>query len=373
MTRKERFKAGKKLRLVIKVGSSLITTRSGRTNRPWLRKLVAQTALLRADGHQVILVSSGAIAAGMEKLGLERRPDDIAMLQSAAAVGQGILIRRYADMFSKADVIVGQVLLTQFDTTHRQQYLNAQAALVKMLETGVVPVVNENDTTAVDEIRFGDNDTLAALVTVLTSSDALIILSDIQGLCTGDPRHCATTELIDSVDEVTPEIEALVSGSVSRFGSGGMATKLAAAKIAAAAGAATVIAAGREPEILADIARGKNVGTFFAPAKRKLAARKIWIAYARAPRGSIVVDEGAKRALTDRGGSLLAAGITDVQGTFSVGDAVDVKDADGKVFARGMANYSSTEIEEILGKLRQRGTAELDLDEVVHRDCLAIL
>lgn len=373
MTRKERFKAGKKLRLVIKVGSSLITTRSGRTNRPWLRKLVAQTALLRADGHQVVLVSSGAIAAGMEKLGLEGRPDDIAMLQSAAAVGQGILIRRYADMFSKQEIIVGQVLLTQFDTTHRQQYLNAQAALVKMLETGVVPVVNENDTTAVDEIRFGDNDTLAALVAVLTSSDALIILSDIQGLCTGDPRHCATTELIDNVDEITPEIQALASGATGKFGSGGMATKLAAARIAAAAGAATVIAAGREPEILARVTRGEKVGTFFAPSKRKLAARKIWIAYARAPMGSIVVDAGAKRALTQRGGSLLAAGITSTTGAFAVGDAVDVADADGNVFARGMANYSSKEIDDILGEVRKQGGPGRDIDEVVHRDCLAIL
>lgn len=373
MTRKDRFKAGKKLRVVVKVGSSLITNRSGRTNRPWLRKLVAQTALLRADGHQVILVSSGAIAAGMEKLGLERRPDDIAMLQSAAAVGQGILIRRYADMFSKVGVIVGQVLLTQFDTTHRQQYLNAQAALVKMLETGVVPVVNENDTTAVDEIRFGDNDTLAALVAVLTSSDALVILSDIEGLCTGDPRHCVTTELIDSVDEITPEIEALVSGATGKFGSGGMATKLAAAKIAAAAGAGTVIAGGKDPEILSEIFSGQSVGTYFSPAKRRLAARKIWIAYARAPRGSIVVDAGAKRALTQRGGSLLAAGITSTMGAFAVGDAVDVEDADGKVFARGMANYSSKEIDDILREMKKQGGVGRDIDEVVHRDCLAIL
>jgi glutamate 5-kinase len=361
---------------VVKVGTSVIGDPSGRLDPDAMSRIVGQLATLVADGKQTLLVTSGAIAAGVEALGLEKRPTSIPKLQAAASVGQGLLLHRYAELFAAYGVPVGQVLLTQFDTTHRQQYLNARNTLTKLIEYGAVPIINENDTTAVDEIKFGDNDTLAALVSLLAKADLLIVLSDICGLYSDDPRACDEAKLLERIDEVTEQVEALAGGVGSEFASGGMVTKIQAAKIVTAARIGMVIADGREQDVITRIAAGERVGTFFAPSGKSVADKKLWIAYGRVPQGTVVVDDGAAKALCFQGGSLLPAGVLDVRGRFAVGDAVDVADSSGHVFARGLTNFASGEIEKIKG-LRSTQVAEAlpgqENEEVIHRDCLSLL
>ncbi len=342
-----------------------------------LKNLVDQVARLYSKGYQVILVSSGAIAAGVEGLGLEARPKDIPTLQAAASVGQGLLIHEYATLFSEHDLRVGQVLLTQYDITHRQQYLNSRNVLKKLLRLGIVPVINENDATAVDEIKLGDNDTIAALVANLVNADILILLSDIDGLYTADPRQADKVSLIPEVKDITPEVEELAGGIGNRFGSGGMATKIQAAKIATFAQVGMFIANGRRENVLIDIMDRKEVGTFFIPRKKKLSGHKLWIAFGKVTAGSITVDDGAANALISAGKSLLPAGVVGSEGKFQEGDAVDVKDLYGRVFAKGITNYSSEEVNqtkglkssEVIEKFPDNNISE----EVIHRDCLVIL
>jgi glutamate 5-kinase len=331
---------------------------------------------LRLAGFEIVVVSSGAIAAGIEGLGLESRPTTIPELQAAASVGQGILLHEYATLFSKHGIKVGQVLLTQYDIVHRQQYLNSRNALKTLMKLGIVPIINENDVTAVDEIKFGDNDTLAALVSNLVRADVLILLSDIDGLYTGDPRKTGEACLIDEVSDLTSDIEQLAGGVGSSFGSGGMVTKVQAARIAMFASVGMIIANGRRENVIIDIMDAKHVGTYFKPRKKRLSGRKLWIAFGKTTVGSIVVDEGAADALLSRGKSLLPAGIVGSKGEFQEGDAVSIVDINGHVVAKGITNFSAKEVGRIKGLKSEEVRCEYpdcENEEVVHRDCLVIL
>lgn len=363
-------------RLVVKLGTSTLTGADGKPDREYLADLVRQIAALHADGHQVVLVSSGAIAAGLEVMNLGKRPEDIPTLQAVASVGQAHLIGTYAELFGARGVTVGQVLLTRQDTGHRQQYLNASHTFERLLANGVVPVVNENDTTAVDEIRFGDNDTLAALVGIMVRADLVTLLTDIEGVYSADPRHSEGACLLERVEEVTAEMEAAAGGPGTGLGSGGMATKVEAAKMLMKAGIPTIVCDGRRADVLLDAAAGKPVGTLFAGGESELPGRKLWIAYAKHPAGSVTIDDGAREALCLRGKSLLPAGVVGVAGTFAAGDAVSVRDRAGEVVARGLAGLSSADIERVKGMNSAdiaRTFPELGGTEVVHRDCLVIL
>lgn len=365
----------KNKRIVVKVGTSTITDSRGHIDRAAIARIVSQMADLERAGHEMVLVTSGAIAAGLDPLGLETRPTRMADLQATASVGQGLLMHRYTELFAKDGIVTGQVLLTQGDITHRAQFLHAQAALKALLGLGAVPIVNENDTTAVEEIRYGDNDLLAALVAMLVKADLLVLLSDIEGLCAVDPRTHEQAALVERVERITPEIERMAGGAGTHRGSGGMATKVAAAQIATSSGIPMVIACGAREGALMDAAKGRPVGTYFAPSRRAVSARKLWIAFARQVRGSVVVDDGARDAICSRGTSLLPAGVTRVKGRFSVGDAVDIMDLAGTVVARGLVNFSAHELDQVKG-LRSdevaRRLPEHGYDEVVHRDCLVV-
>lgn len=363
-------------RIVVKVGTNLIADESGRLDRKQLEDLVSQIADLVDRGYQLLLVTSGAIAAGVEGLDLKDRPTAMPELQAAASVGQGLLIHLYSELFRKRNIHVGQVLLTQYDTTHRTQYLNARNTLDKLLDFNTVPVINENDTTAVDEIRFGENDTLAALVSCLIAADLLILLSDIEGLYTTDPRQDKDARFLSEVREITTEVEELAGGVGSKFASGGMVTKIQAAKIATCAGTGMIIANGKERNVLSRIMNQEPLGTFFAPRKKKISSRKLWIAFGRVSKGTIVVDEGAKTALIEKGRSLLPAGVLSCRGVFGLGDAVDISDKEGTVFAKGLINFSTDELDKVKGLKSSEITSKFSedaADEVVHRDCLVIL
>jgi len=360
-------------RMVIKVGTATITEESGRLSPERVKALATQVFAAREKGIDVALVSSGAIAAGVERLGLEARPMDVETLQAVAAVGQGVLVRIYTDLFAAGGITVGQVLLTQQDITHRQQYLNARHTLERLFEMGVVPIVNENDTVATEEITFGDNDMLAALVASLVGADLLVLLTDTGGLFTEDPRMNESAELIKHVERVTDEIADL-GGAAGDMGLGGMSSKILAAKAASSTGVNTVIADGRVATTITDILAGEEPGTFFK-ASGKVASKKHWIGYARISKGRLRVDEGAARAILERGKSLLPAGVVAVEGEFDVGDCVDILGPDGKLIARGLASYDSREAagvmglrsEEILEELGEKG------EEMVHRDELTVL
>jgi len=363
-------------RIVVKVGTNLIADESGRLDKSHLKNLVNQIADLSDRGFQILLVTSGAIAAGVEGLNLESRPVEMPALQAAASVGQGLLIHQYSELFRKRNLQVGQVLITQYDTTHRTQYLNARNTLNKLLDFGAIPIINENDTTAVDEIKFGENDTLAALVACLIHADLLVLLSDIDGLFTTDPRLDEKARLLSEVEEITSEIEKKAGGVGSKFASGGMATKIQAAKIATCAGTGMIIANGKKDKILLKIMDKESIGTYFAPRKKRISSRKLWIAFGRIAKGTIYVDDGAKIALVEKGKSLLPAGVIDCSGNFSYGDAVDIADSKGSVFAKGLINFSTGELNKIKGlkssEAASRFSEEVS-DEVIHRDCLVIL
>jgi glutamate 5-kinase len=365
--------------VVAKIGSSSVTDSAGRVDEAAVAKLCADVATVREAGHQVVVVSSGAIAAGRPALGMhgERRPSarppDLATLQAISAVGQSRLMRVYDDLLATHGLVGGQVLLAPLDFVHRQQYLHARQTINRLLELGVVPVVNENDAIADDEIRFGDNDRLAALTAHLVSANVLVILTDAPGLLTADPRLDSEASLIEEVVEVDRELERMAGGAGSERGSGGMASKLAAAKIAVWSGIRVVIAAAERPGVLAGAVAGQaGIGTMIRPRNRRLPARKLWIAFAVDPSGTVVVDEGARRALTERGTSLLPAGVVAVKGTFDADDAVEVASAEGGVFAKGLARMASSRLTQWQG----RRTDELPPDlphEVVHRDDLVLL
>jgi len=360
-------------RVVAKVGSSSVTgPDGGEIDNCAIDGLCSQIAALRAQGHLLVLVTSGAIAAGWSALGGGARPTDLPTLQAVSAVGQHRLMRVYDDSLARFGLVAGQVLLAPLDFGHRQQYLHARQTLSRLLELGIVPVVNENDATSDDEIRFGDNDRLAALVAHLVAADLLVLLTDTPGLLTADPRTTAAASLIEEVVEVDHRLEALAAGPGSAVGSGGMTSKLAAAKIAAWSGVETVIAEASRAEVLVAAVRGEAVGTVFRPRRRRLSARKLWIAFAVGPAGTLVVDEGARYALTKREASLLPAGVVSVKGRFEAEAAVEITGEDGVVFAKGLVRHGAGRIRSWAG----RRTSELPdgaAHEVVHRDDLVVL
>jgi glutamate 5-kinase len=362
---------GRGHRIVVKIGSSSLTSTAGGLDHARLDTLV--DVLAARQGREVVLVSSGAIAAGLAPLGLERRPPDLATQQAAASVGQGLLIGRYATAFARHGRTVGQVLLTADDVTRRVHYRNAYRTLRKLLDLGTVPIVNENDTVATDEIRFGDNDRLAALVAALIHADALVLLSDVDGLWTGDPARPGTRR----IEMVHPggDLTGVRLGRRGRggVGTGGMATKVEAARIATGAGIPVLLTHAS----LADRAlAGDPVGTSFVPAARRPAARLHWLAHATTPRGRLFLDPGAVSAVVQRRKSLLPAGITGVDGGFTAGDPVDLVDAGGRPVARGLVNYDAVELPTLLGRTTSELAAALGPSyerEVVHRDDLVLL
>jgi glutamate 5-kinase len=357
---------------VVKIGTSSITRESGDLDDAALLKLCADLAAARDSGHRVVLVLSGAIAAGMPALGLERRPTDMGTLQAIAAVGQPLLLERLNAILSTHGVVAGQVLLTPYDFVHRSQYLHARATLQRLLDLGVLPIVNENDTVADDEIRYGDNDRLAALVSHLLHVDVLVMLTDTAGVHTADPRRDEGASLIEEIIEVDDALEQVAGGAGTERGSGGMASKLAAAKIAAWSGVRAVIAAASAPGVVLDAMEGRAVGTSFAPRSHRLPSRKLWIAFAQGAAGRVVVDAGARAALVDSGRSLLPAGVRAVDGTFEADAAVEIVGDDGRVFAKGLSRYGAAQLRAVAGR-RTGDLPDGAPHEVVHRDDLVVL
>ncbi len=361
-------------RVVIKIGSGVLVGRDG-VDPAIIETLVADLCQLIERGYELLLVSSGAVATGKGDLGIVGRPQTIPLKQAAAAIGQGRLMRYYKDAFRGCDRRVAQILLTRDDLANRRRFLNARNTLMVLLEYGVVPIINENDTVVVDEIRFGDNDNLSALVTSLAEADLLVILSDVDGLYDSNPRTNPQAQRIELVKQITPEIEDMAGGAGSEVGTGGMATKIEAAKRASLYGVSTVIVNGRQPQVLPRLFSGEELGTWFLPVTDHLNARKHWIAFTKKARGRLLVDEGARRALTDKGKSLLPSGIVRIEGTFERGDAVRLCDAEGREFARGIINYSRAELQRIQGHNSQAIEELLGYQygaEVVHRDNLVL-
>ena len=361
-------------RVVIKIGSGVVSGDAG-LDLERIERLCQDIVELRKRGFEVVVVSSGAVAAGKGDLGIVGRPQTIPLKQAAAAIGQSRLMRTYKEAFRPFGVTVAQVLMTRDDLANRRRYLNARNTLMTLLEYGVVPIINENDTVVVDEIRFGDNDNLSAMVTNLIEANLLVILSDVDGLYDSDPRDNPEARLLHEVPRITEEIEAMAGGSGSDVGTGGMATKVRAAKRAALYGVGTVILNGREAGMLGRLFDGEPVGTYFLPASNRMAAKKHWIAFTKKPRGKLLLDSGAVTAIVERGKSLLPSGIRGVEGGFDRGDAVRLCDPDGEEFAKGVINYSLAELLRIMGKK----TSEIETilgykygDEVVHRDNLVL-
>ncbi|MGC9162242.1 MAG: glutamate 5-kinase [Thiomonas sp.] len=363
-------------RVIIKAGSSLVTNEGRGVDRDAVSRWAGQIAGLRDAGKEVILVSSGAIAEGMRRLGWSRRPREMHQLQAAAAVGQMGLAQAYETAFSARGIVAAQILLTHADLADRQRYLNARTTLLTLLEQGVVPVINENDTVVTDEIKFGDNDTLGALVTNLVEGDVLIILTDQAGLYSADPRKHADARLIAQANAEDPALLSMAGGAGSGIGTGGMATKVTAARRAARSGAHTVIASGREPDVLLRLARGERVGTQLMAGRAKLAARKQWMADHLQLRGWVTVDDGAAQRLRAQGASLLPVGVVDVQGDFERGDVIAVRDRAGVEVARGLSNYAASDARRIMRHASSEIEAILGFSEepeLVHRDNMVLL
>lgn len=363
-------------RLVVKVGSALLRDPHGGLREPVVEHLVSQLSALRSQGYEVLLVSSGAVALGIQVLGAQGIPRSIVQQQAAAAIGQSHLIWTYERLFGQFQQKVAQVLLTHEDLRSRTRYLNARNTLLTLLHYRVIPIINENDTVSVEEIRFGDNDTLSAMVCNLVDADLLIILTHIDGLYTADPREHPEATLIAEVDKLDGRIEALASSATHRTGRGGMASKIRAAKIAGASGKHTYIANGTSPDTLLRLLAGERVGTHIRPPSTgRLSSRKRWIGYALKARGEIIVNDGAKRALTSQGKSLLPAGIVQVSGDFAFGDPVLCTDMAAQQFAQGLVNYSAAELHAISGQQTSRIETLLGYkraDEVIHRDNLVV-
>jgi len=359
-------------RLVVKVGSSSLTRADGGLDHERVTALVDALAGHRRGGTEVLLVSSGAIAAGLEPLGLARRPRDLATAQAAASVGQGLLMAHYTDAFGRHGTTVGQVLLTAEDVIRRTHYANARRTLYRLLGLGVVPVVNENDTVATDEIRFGDNDRLAALVAHLVQADALLLLTDVDALYDGPPSRPGARRL--PVVRASSDLDGVRLGSSgSGVGTGGMTSKVEAAAIATTAGIPTWLTSA---ELVGAVLAGEDVGTWFAPTGSRRASRLLWLAHATRPRGRVVLDPGAVRAVVERRLSLLPAGVTAVEGDFAAGDPVDLCDEKGHAVARGLINYAAAELPGLLGRSTRDLARELGPAyerEVVHRDDLVLL
>ncbi len=359
--------------IVAKIGSSSITAADGSIDAGAIAKFCGEVAGLREAGHRVVMVTSGAIAAGLPTLSFDTRPRDGVTLQAVSAVGQSRLMAVYDRELAERGYVAGQVLLAPLDFMVREQYLHARGTLTRLLELGVVPVVNENDAIADDEIRFGDNDRLAALVAHLIRADLLVLLTDAPGLLTADPRFDASASLIEEIVEVDQGLEALAGGAGSDRGSGGMASKLAAAKIAAWSGVRAVIAQATRSDVLAQAVAGvAGVGTVVQPRPTRLPARKLWIAFAVGAAGTVVVDDGAKHALVERGVSLLPAGVVGVKGGFGTDTAVEIAGPDGVVFAKGLTRFDAAGLRAIAGS-QTHELPDGSPHEVVHRDDLVVL
>lgn len=365
--------------MVVKIGSSTVTEPGTGVNRPFIARLAHEAVELRSLGWNLVVVSSGAIACGAPVLGFSTRPADMPSLQACASVGQCVLSAAYDEEFRACGLATSLVLLTRHDTARRQSYLHARDALTRLVELGVVPVVNENDTVSVDEIRFGDNDTLAALVACLVSADLCVTLSDIEGLYTANPSIDPNARFVPRVEKIDAAIIASAGDSSSAVGTGGMITKIRSSRILMTAGIPSVICSGADEGALARLARGEQVGTLFVPphARTDIAPRKLWIALGDAAHGSVSVDDGAARALVERGSSLLPVGITAVEGQFEAGDVLDVRDAGGFVLARGIAEAGSDELQLAAGR-QQREIAGNHLLQAlagrpaIHRDNLIV-
>ncbi|MBM3215171.1 glutamate 5-kinase [Candidatus Poribacteria bacterium] len=366
-------------RLVVKVGTTTLTAGTRELSESLIAELARQIVAARQQGLEVILVTSGAIGVGSGRLKLRSRPRDIGSLQAAAAVGQSLLMHTYETAFRALGQPVAQVLITAGDLRDRRRYVNFSNAIAALFRYGVVPIVNENDTISVDEIRVGDNDTLSAHVANASDADLLVLLSDIEGLYTADPNTHPGASLIPEVDRLTPQVHRIADGdraSGAGLGTGRLATKLRAAEIVVSSGKPMVLARGGRPNVLTDILDGEEVGTLFCPSSTRLGRRKRWIAYTLSPRGALTLDDGAVRALTDRGKSLLPSGVIAVDGTFAFGDPVRCLSAEGTEFARGLVNYAADEIRAIQGSRTAAIESILGYhfaDEVIHRDNLVLI
>jgi len=361
--------------VVVKLGSAVLTD-NGRLNVAFFTRFADEIAQLREQGYRFIVVTSGAVAAGLEALGFTTPPSTIPEKQACAAVGQLRLMRQYEQEFALHDQVVAQVLLTADDIRNRRRYLNARNTLRALLGSGILPLVNENDTVVVREIKFGDNDNLAALLTSLAEVDLLLLLTDLDGVYDCDPKAAGEASLIPLIDEVDDEVTAFVCATKSALGTGGMLSKLEAARKAAAYGIPTVIANGRRPGVMARVLAGENEGTIFLPRANRLNCRQHWLAFAVEPCGSLYLDGGAVAALIERGTSLLPAGISRVEGDFGVGEPVSCRDLEGLEIARGLTTYSSSDIRKIAGLHSRKITNRLGYnagDDVIHRDNLALL
>ncbi len=363
-------------RIVVKIGSSLIASRATGLRPEQIERLADEMAALRTGGREVLLVSSGAIVSGIKKLQLKEYPKSLPVKQAAAAVGQSRLMWAYEKAFERLGIQVAQILLTHQDLADRRRFLNARYTLTALIGFGILPIINENDTVAVEEIRVGDNDTLASEVAHLVDADLLVILSDVDGLYTEDPRKNPSATLISLIPEITEDIERRAGTSSTFEGTGGMATKVRAAKKVGEYGVPTLIVNGERAGLLPSVLAGRPGGSLFLARERRLNSRKHWIAFTLRPRGHIRLDQGAVEALTKRGKSLLASGITDVTGQFEAGDPVSCLDADGKEFAKGLVNFSSDLLNRIKGLKTQdiqRQIGPQEYEEVIHRDNLVVL
>ncbi|WP_296806161.1 glutamate 5-kinase [Thiocapsa sp.] len=363
-------------RWVVKIGSALLTRDGAGLERSMLAPWVEQISARRMAGNEVVLVSSGAVAEGMARMGWRSRPKALHALQAAAAIGQMGLVRAYEDCFQARGLHTAQVLLTHDDLADRARYLNARSTLRTLLKLGVIPVINENDTVATDELRFGDNDTLAALVANLIQADLLVLLTDQDGLFDRDPRAHADARLIPETRVDDPQLDQVAGGSVTGLGTGGMVTKVRAARLAARSGTPTVIAPGRGEDVLRRIGEGEGVGTLLVPFQGPQAARKQWLAGHLQVRGRLTLDAGAVSALREKGTSLLAVGVREVQGAFNRGEVVACVDESGREVARGLVNYDGQEVARVKGQPSSRFEAilgYLDEQELIHRDNLVLL
>ncbi len=360
-------------KIVVKVGSAVLTDSRGRISSARVSSLAGQIAEARARGVDVALVSSGAIAAGMGRMKIARKPEDVTELQAAAAVGQGILMHTYSEMFAPFSVPVAQVLLTQADMNHRQRYLNARRTLTKLFEMGVVPIINENDTVAIEEITFGDNDMLGALVAGLLKADLLFLLTDTAGLFTADPRKSEEAGLIERVDVIDEKIRRLAGEAGTSTATGGMSSKIEAISAAASAGVDSIIVDGRKGKAILDVLDGGKVGTYF-PAGATRASRKHWIGYAKQSEGSLVLDRGAVEAVTHRGKSVLAAGVLKVEGDFRTGACLDLLDEKGTIVGKGLSSYDSADALSVKGMRSQKVREVLGEkpEPLVHRDSMVV-
>lgn len=364
-------------RIVIKVGSSTITYGTGKRNFSRIDRLAREIADLANQGKEIILVSSGAVAVGVDRLGLSAKPKTIPGKQAAAAVGQGVLMHTYEKIFAEYGQIVAQVLLTRMDSVDRHRYTNSRNTFLALLDYKVIPIVNENDVVSIDELKIGDNDNLSALVAGIVDADLLIILSDVDGLYTANPQKDPNAKLVPEVTDITQEIEESAGDAGSTVGTGGMFTKIQAAKVATSSGIHMIIASGEEKDAISRILEGEEVGTLFVSRENRLQFRKRWLAFGARIAGKIVVDDGCAKAVRKAGAcSILPAGITNVDGEFEAGNTVSVVDKSGHELARGLTNYSSEE----LARIKGAKTLEIEalighkhFDEVIHRDDLVIL